>query len=113
RLPFPSFPTRRSSDLFEFAFALPARALHRIENAVLVIGPLLIVGNLHAQAAVRIWILRIALHANGAPAVVHLDEHGAGVGTIVRADGSDHFHFRFPAFVAAFFIESISWPRRS
>src|SRR5438094_808276 len=104
-------PVRVRSGSMVTIFA--ACALHRIENAILGIGSLLVMSDLHAQAAVRVWIFRVALHADGAPLVIHFDEHRACVGTIVRTNGANNFHFRFPAFVAAFFIESTSWPRRS
>ena len=83
--------------------------------------------DLHAKTAVRVGMFRVAFDANGAPAFIHLDEHGARIGTIVRTYSANDLHvvagggpltvtprspFSFPVLAAAFFIASTRSPRR-
>src|SRR5262245_16255498 len=95
----------------ELAVAFPAGSLHRIEKPIGVIGALLVMRDLYAQAAVRKGIRGITLDSDGASILVNLNQHGAGVGTIMRADSTNNFHFRFPVLVAASFILATSSSR--
>src|SRR5437762_2600317 len=67
--------------------------------------------NLDAQAAVSEWMRRIAANTDGAAAIVDVDEHGACIRTIVRADGVNRFH-RLPFSSAAFFMAATRASRR-
>jgi hypothetical protein len=62
--------------------------LHGIENAVGRIDPIQILGHLRAQETSRYRVSGIALYACGS-AVLHRDQHSAGVWTIVRTGGVD------------------------
>jgi hypothetical protein len=75
-------------------------------------GTLFIVRDFYAKTAVREWMRWVARYTNRPAIVVHIDEHGAGVRTIVRAYSAYFFHFSVPAFSAAFFIELTISARR-
>src|SRR5262249_6718666 len=79
---------------FESAFALPAGPLHRIKKAIIVVGPLFIMSYLYAKTSVCICVLRVTLDAHSSAAIVNFDKHRAGIGTIVRTNGSDGFHMQ-------------------
>jgi hypothetical protein len=68
--------------------------------------------DLYAEATVGEWIGRVAFYTDSTAIVVHLNEHGARVRTIVRANSAYGFHFSVPAFSAAFFIEFTISARR-
>ena len=87
-------------------------AFERIEHAAGVIRTLFVVRDLHAEAAVGEGIGRVACYTDGAASVIHINEHGARVRTIVRAYSTDGFHLSVPAFSAAFFIEFTISARR-
>ena len=63
-------------------------ALQRMQHALGVVGALGVARDLGAQRAVRRRMGRIALHLHG-PAVLHRDQHRAGVGAVVRAGGAN------------------------
>ncbi len=71
----------------ELAAAFGADSLHRLQQAVWVIGALGIARDLGAQRAVRGGMVGVAAHADG-HAISHGDEQGAGVGAVVRAGGA-------------------------
>ena len=52
------------------------------------IRALFVVRDLHAESAVGEGMGGIAFYTDGAAVVIHIDEHGARVRTIVRANGS-------------------------
>ena len=59
-----------------------------MKQTAVVVRPLQILRDFGAQKAARDRMLRIARDADG-PAVFNRDQHRAGVGTVVRADGAD------------------------
>ena len=78
------------ADAFELSFAFPADALHRVAQAIGRVGALQVMADLGAERAVGERRLRITLDL-GRHTLVDRDEHGAGIGTIVRARSSYHF----------------------
>ena len=78
-------------DAREAAFAFGAGALLRIEQAVGRIFALQILRDFAAQEPARDGMGGVAAQAGGA-AVFHVDQQGAGVGAIERADGVPNLH---------------------
>jgi hypothetical protein len=74
----------------KFPPTLPPGSFHRVAQAVRRVGALEVVRNLGAQGAVGERHRWVALDL-GRHAVLHGDQHGAGVGTIVRAGDADDF----------------------
>ncbi len=70
-------------DAFELLGALGADAAERIEQAVRVVVTLLIVLELHAQAAARHWMIGVAPDPLQHTAL-NLKQHRAGVGAVMR-----------------------------
>ncbi len=81
------------------AAALGAGAAHGVEDAVGVVHPLGVAGDLVADHPGGVGVIRAAHCANG-PLVQHLDVEGAGAGAVVRADGGAGFGHGVGAFVA-------------
>ena len=71
-------------DAFELLAAFGASAPQRIQDPVGVVVPLLVVLELHAQAAMGHGVFLVAAHAHQL-AVLDLEDHRAGIRTIVRA----------------------------
>ena len=74
-------------DLLEPAAALGPGAAQRVQHAVGAVDLVLVVVDLHAQPAAGERVLGVARDL-GRPAVLDGDEHGAGVGAVVRARGA-------------------------
>ena len=78
------------ADALEAALPRPlaADAAHRVQHAVGAVGALEVSRDLGAQHALRGRVIRIAPHL-GRNAILHRDQHGAGVRAIVRAGAMD------------------------
>src|SRR5262249_10151072 len=91
--------------------ALWAHAFHGIEKPVLMIRAPFVVRDLHAQSAMRERMRWISRDAHGSSAVVNMDEHRAGIGTIVGTDCLDRLHGCFREIESLQFIaDSLSSP---
>src|SRR5208337_487533 len=64
--------------------------LHRIKHAIRRIHAVEIFGHFGAEEAARHWMRRVSLNLGGS-AVLHRDQHSAGVRTIVGAGGVNDF----------------------
>ena len=71
----------------EFSFAFPARPLHGIQQPLVAVGAVQVARYLGAQRALRGRMIGRALNLYG-DTVFHRDQHGTGIGTIVRAGGA-------------------------
>ncbi len=70
------------------AVALGTDALHRILQPVGMVDAFQVACDLLAEKAARERMVRIAAQVDG-PAILDRDDHAAGIGAIVRADGAD------------------------
>src|SRR5262249_55459422 len=75
-------------DPLEPALALPAGALHRVEQPVAVVYAIEVVGDLLAEESSSEGVIGVATKLDR-PAVLDGDDQPAGVRAVVRADGAD------------------------
>src|SRR5271165_4488256 len=75
--------------LYERAFGYACAPAHGIEQTIGRIDPIKILRHLAAEESARHRVIRISLHARCATRPVDGNQHAAGIGAIVRADGVD------------------------